>query len=100
MNSLSIKSGALSNSLTNSYAGNAKDVQNEKTSPSILINGFGIVGIERPMYLTNPARVVFDLPNSRINPNITGKEFKINETESLKISQYEQMQSQNCYCNQ
>jgi len=55
----------------------------------ILLSGFGAVGVESPMYLTNPARVVFDLPNTVINPDIRGKEFKISETESLKVGQYE-----------
>lgn len=56
----------------------------------LLINGFGAVGIEKPMYLTNPERAVFDIPNARINPNINNKEFKISENESFKVAQYEQ----------
>lgn len=57
---------------------------------SFLVCGFGAVGIEKPMYLTNPERVVFDIPNARINPDIKNKEFKINDKESLKIAQFEQ----------
>lgn len=53
-----------------------------------LVSGFGVVGIEKPMYLTNPARVVFDIPNSRVNSDLYNKEFKINEKESVRVSQY------------
>lgn len=51
-----------------------------------LINGFGVVGIERPLYLTNPSRVVFDIPNTIVNPATT-KEFKVNQ-DNIKISQF------------
>lgn len=52
-----------------------------------LVSGFGVVGIERPMYLTNPARVVYDIPNTLVNPDASSKEYKIGE-DSIKISQY------------
>lgn len=55
----------------------------------VLISGFGVVGIERPMYLTNPARVVFDIPNAIANPDLKDKEFKINQ-DIVKIGQFEQ----------
>lgn len=54
-----------------------------------LISGFGAMGIERPMYLTNPSRVVFDIPNAIVNPELRDKDFKINQ-DSLKIGQFEQ----------
>lgn len=53
-----------------------------------LISGFGVVGIEKPMYLTDPARVVFDIPNAIENPELKGKEFKIGE-DIIKVGQYE-----------
>lgn len=53
-----------------------------------LISGFGVVGIEKPMYLTGPARVVFDIPNAIENPELKGKEFKIGE-DIIKVGQYE-----------
>lgn len=55
----------------------------------VLISGFGVVGIEKPMYLTNPARVVFDIPNAMANPDLKDKEFKINQ-DTVKIGQFEQ----------
>lgn len=54
----------------------------------ILINGFGSIGIEKPMYLTDPARVVFDLPNTVLKPQIKTLELKISENESLKAGQF------------
>lgn len=54
---------------------------------SFLISGFGVVGVEKPMYLTNPARVVFDLPNTIVNPDIRDKEFKFG-ADIVKIGQF------------
>lgn len=52
-----------------------------------LVSGFGVVGIEKPMYLTNPARVVFDIPNAISNPDIRNKDFKVGE-DTIKIGQF------------
>ena len=54
----------------------------------ILISGFGALTIERPMILQNPTRIVYDLPNTLVNTELRNKEFKINETESVKIGQF------------
>lgn len=54
----------------------------------ILINGFGTVTIERPMILQNPSRIVYDLPNTLVDTGLRNKEFKINETETVKIGQF------------
>lgn len=56
---------------------------------AVLISGFGVISVEKPMYLTSPARVVFDLPNTVVDPEIRNKEFKINEKESFKIGQFD-----------
>lgn len=53
-----------------------------------LVSGFGSVGIEKPMYLTNPARVVFDIPNAIANPELRNQEFKIG-ADTIKLGQYE-----------
>lgn len=53
-----------------------------------LLSGFGAVSIEKPMYLTNPARVVFDIPNAIANSDLKNKEFKLGE-DSIKIGQFE-----------
>lgn len=52
-----------------------------------LLSGFGIIGVEKPMYLTNPARVVFDLPNSILNPSVINQEYKIG-SDTVKAGQY------------
>ena len=59
------------------------------TKPNaVLINGFGSLTVEKPMILTNPTRIVFDMSNTLVAQNIRNKEFKINETESVKIGQF------------
>lgn len=57
-------------------------------SNGFLVSGFGVVGVEKPMYLTNPARVVFDIPNAIANPELRNKEFKIG-LDTIKLGQYE-----------
>lgn len=54
----------------------------------VLLNGFGAVTIERPMILYNPTRIVYDLPNTLVDMDIRNKEFRINETETVKIGQF------------
>lgn len=56
---------------------------------NVLISGVGIVNIEKFIYLSEPSRIVFDLPNTVVDNALRGKEFKINETESIKIGQIE-----------
>lgn len=53
-----------------------------------LLSGFGAAAIEKPMYLTNPARVVFDIPNAIANPDLKNKEFKLGE-DTIKVGQFE-----------
>lgn len=55
---------------------------------SVLLNGFGAVTIERPMILYNPTRIVYDLPNTLVDMGIRNKEYRINETETVKIGQF------------
>lgn len=57
-------------------------------SNGFLVSGFGVVGIEKPMYLTNPARVVFDIPNAIANPELRNEEYKIG-TDTIRMGQYE-----------
>lgn len=53
-----------------------------------LVSGFGVVGLEKPMYLTNPARVVYDIPNAVVNPAVKNQEFKIG-ADTVKVGQFE-----------
>jgi len=68
---------------TKYYLNNITPKQN-----GILINGFGAVTIERPMILYNPTRIVYDLPNTLVDTRIRNKEYRINETETVKIGQF------------
>ena len=54
----------------------------------LLINGFGSTTIERPLILTNPSRLVFDIPNTVVNPSIRNKEFQINQTDKARVGQF------------
>jgi len=60
-----------------------------KTSNGLLLSGFGSISVERPLYLSEPARIVFDLPNTLTSREVRGKEYQINETETIKIGQFE-----------
>ena len=55
----------------------------------VLLSGFGSVTIEKPMVLQNPLRIVYDIPNTLVNHEIRNSEYQINETDSVKIGQFE-----------
>lgn len=55
---------------------------------AVLVNGFGSLTVEKPMILTNPSRIVFDMSNTLVAQDLRNKEFKISETESVKIGQF------------
>ena len=56
---------------------------------NLLLSGIGILNTNEPFYLSNPSRVVFDLENTTVNPDIKGDEIKISETETAKIGQFD-----------
>ena len=60
-----------------------------KTSNGLLLSGFGSVSVEKPLYLSEPARIVFDLPNTLANKDVRGKEYSINQNETIKVGQFE-----------
>lgn len=60
-----------------------------QTPNGLLLSGFGSVAVEKALYLSEPARIVFDLPNTLSSKEIRGKEYSINESESIKIGQFE-----------
>ena len=57
---------------------------------NILISGIGSASLEKVKVLTDPNRIVFDMPNTVLNPNLHNNEYKINETEKVRIAQFEQ----------
>ena len=56
---------------------------------NILISGIGVINVEKPIYLTEPNRVVYDLPNTIVLQELRDKEFQLTETETIKIGQFE-----------
>lgn len=61
----------------------------EVRNGNLLIGGIGVVNIEKPFTLTEPSRVVFDLPNTIVLQELRDKEFKLTDTETVKIGQFE-----------
>ena len=55
----------------------------------ILLNGIGVINIEKPFILENPSRIVFDLPNTVVLQELREKEFKLSDFASAKIGQFE-----------
>lgn len=56
---------------------------------NILVSGIGVINIEKPMFLTEPNRVVFDFPNTIVLQELRDKEFALSENETIKIGQFE-----------
>lgn len=56
---------------------------------NVLISGIGVVNLEKMIYLSEPSRVVFDMPNTVVAPDLRGKEIKVSENETIKIGQFE-----------
>ncbi|MBQ8886834.1 MAG: N-acetylmuramoyl-L-alanine amidase [Candidatus Gastranaerophilales bacterium] len=61
----------------------------EARNGNLLIGGIGVVNVEKPFVLTEPNRVVFDLPNTIVLQELRDKEFKLSDTETVKIGQFE-----------
>ena len=57
---------------------------------NILISGIGSASLEKVKFLTDPNRVVFDMPNAILNPALRNNEYKLSETESVRLGQFEQ----------
>lgn len=55
---------------------------------AVLLNGFGAVTIEKPMILTNPSRIVYDIPNTLVKGSIRNTEYKLGGLDTVKIGQF------------
>lgn len=55
---------------------------------AVLLGGLGSVGIEKPMILTNPTRIIFDLPNTLVNQSLRNKEYSLGGVDKFKIGQF------------
>jgi len=56
---------------------------------SLLMAGLGVVNLEKVMYLSNPDRVVFDIPNAVCAKEYRNREYKLNDTDTAKVGQFE-----------
>ena len=57
---------------------------------NILVSGIGSASLEKVKILSDPNRIVYDIPNAVLNPNLRNNEYKLNETESIRLGQFEQ----------
>lgn len=53
-----------------------------------ILTGMGSLTLSKPMYLSNPSRVAYDIPNTVVNSAIRNKEMKFNQADSIKIGQF------------
>lgn len=74
--------------LKTNYYISAINVKND----AVLLSGFGNAIIEKPMYLTNPTRIVYDLPNSITNYDIRNKTYTSGGT-LMKVAQFDASRS-------
>lgn len=56
---------------------------------NILLLGSGNISVEKPFILTNPTRVVYDLPNTILAQRFRNIEIQLSDNETLKIAQFE-----------
>lgn len=56
---------------------------------NILLNGLGNITVEKPIILSNPSRIAFDLANAVVSQDIKNKTFNISQNEKVVISQFE-----------
>lgn len=56
---------------------------------NILLNGIGNITVEKPIILSNPSRIAFDLANAVVAKDLKNKTFNISENEKVVISQFE-----------
>lgn len=56
---------------------------------SVIVTGVGALTLTKPMYLSNPSRVAYDIPNAVVNPSIRNKTVSFSQSESVKIGQFD-----------
>lgn len=52
------------------------------------IVGVGTVSVQKPFLLENPLRMVFDIPNTTLNPKFHNTELKLENGDILKVAQF------------
>lgn len=53
-----------------------------------ILTGIGSLSLSKPMYLSSPSRVAYDIPNTVVNPAIRNKEMRFNQADTIKIGQF------------
>ncbi len=56
---------------------------------NLIIEGIGVINIKKPVILSQPSRIVYDLPNTIVLQELRDKEFKLSESVTAKIGQFE-----------
>lgn len=54
----------------------------------VSITGIGSITLSKPIYLSNPNRVAYDVQNAVVNPSIRNKEITFNQSDTIKIGQF------------
>ena len=53
------------------------------------INGIGSATLSKPIRLSNPTRIAYDIRSTDVNPALRNNEFEISQGESIKIGQFD-----------
>lgn len=56
---------------------------------AIHINGIGSATLSKPIRLSNPTRIAYDIQSTVVNPALRNNEFEIKQNESIKIGQFD-----------
>ncbi len=56
--------------------------------PDAILTGIGSLSLSKPMYLSSPSRVAYDIPNTVVNSAIRNKEMRFNQADTIKIGQF------------
>lgn len=55
----------------------------------VYIYGVGGYLLSNPIYLSNPSRVVYDIPNAILNPSLRNREILISSSDTIKAGQFD-----------
>lgn len=61
------------------------NVKNDK----VFVYGIGSYTLTKPFVLQNPSRIVYDIPNAYLNPSFRNKDVYINQTDSIRVGQFD-----------
>lgn len=53
-----------------------------------VITGIGSITLSKPMYLSNPSRVAYDITNTTVNTAIRNREMTFNQGDTIKVGQF------------